>query len=606
MDDDPRPARLEPHQWVRSARPEALPTRRDRPGAGRGVRMGWGVFLACWAMAGVLALALGRDANHDLRQYHYHNAWALLEGRWALDLAPAGPHSFLHPGLDLLFYLLTRTPLNGWPRVLAVLQAGYAGVLAFLVLAVANLVCRGDARRATAGTALVAIFGLTGAATLPEVGLTQNDIPVACLVIGALLALLLSAADDDTGHARRPARLRLLAGALGGAAVGLKLTAIVFPPALALAAAVAARPGAASRVRAVALLALGGLAGCTLVYGPWGWFLWDRFGNPFGPFFNEVFRSPWFPPWTPRETRFLPETLGKALIYPLLWAGPWAQPETHSVAEAPIRDPRFALGLGALLVVAGFRVWRRLLWPRGWSGHRTQDRIAWAVLGFVFAGYGAWLSANSYIRYAIPIEALLGIPVWLAARTLLSRPPSGRAKVGMEGIRRRGAALCVGTALATCALVTQYPQWAREPFFWPAEPRGTAAVAATPDPLPQGSLVVIVGGFVSFLAPFLDGPGVRFVGATRWAANGNPYYTDDWTGAAGIGPHRFGTEVLQVLRTHPGPVFVLLEDPDPDSLEDYFGLDPNLVRAFGIRFDRASCGWVPNNLTYLSYLCRWR
>ena len=51
--------------------------------------MGWGVFLACWAAAAAVALALGRDANHDLRHYHYHNAWALLEGRWAFDLAPA-------------------------------------------------------------------------------------------------------------------------------------------------------------------------------------------------------------------------------------------------------------------------------------------------------------------------------------------------------------------------------------------------------------------------------------------------------------------------------------------------------------------------------------
>ena len=59
--------------------------------------------------------------------------------------------------------------------------------------------------------------------------------------------------------------------------------------------------------------------------------------------------------------------------------------------------------------------------------------------------------------------------------------------------------------------------------------------------------------------------------------------------------------------SHPGPGHVLLEDPDPDpNGEDYFGLDPHLVRAFGIRFDRASCGQVPNNITGRSYMCRWR
>ena len=52
---------------------------------------------------------------------------------------------------------------------------------------------------------------------------------------------------------------------------------------------------------------------------------------------------------------------------------------------------------------------------------------------------------------------------------------------------------------------------------------------------------------------------------------------------------------------------MLLEDPDPDpNGRDYFGLDPQLVRAFGIRFDRASCARVPNNITDLGQICRWR
>jgi hypothetical protein len=306
--------------------------------------MGPAVFLACWAVAAVVALLLGRDANHDLRHYHFHNAWALLEGRWALDLVPAGMHGFLHPGLDIPFYLFAQSPLNAWPRVIAVLQAGYAGLLAFLVLALTNLVRHGDARRATATSLVIVAFGVSGAATLPAIGLTKNDLPIACLVIGALLALLVATAHEDKHSAARPKRLQLLAGALGGAAVGLKLTAVVFPPALALAAVLAAPPCASARLRAIGWLALGGLVGFALIYGPWGWFLWQRFDNPFGPFFNEVFRSSWFPLTTPRDTRFLAETLAKALTYPLIWAGRWQQPGTHFVAEMPFRDPRFGLG----------------------------------------------------------------------------------------------------------------------------------------------------------------------------------------------------------------------------------------------------------------------
>jgi hypothetical protein len=558
--------------------------------------MDWRVFLVCWVAAAAVALALGRDANHDLRSYHYHNAWALLAGRWDVDLAPAGPHSFLHPGLDLPYYLLTRSALNGWPRVVAALQAVHAGLLAFLALAVAGLACGGDARRVTIGSALVAAFGLTGSATLPEVGLSKNDLPIACLVVGALLALLLAAGAEDEARPRRASGLRLLAGALGGAALGLKLTAIIFPPALALAAALAARPNAAAMGRAVALLALGGAAGFALVYGPWGWFLWERFGNPFGPFFNEVFRSPWFPPETPRDTRFLPHDLGQALIYPLLWAGP-SEP---IVTEPAIADPRFATGLVSLLVAAGLGAWHR---RRDRNGH-TARRATRAVLAFILVAYLGWLAAYSYLRYAVPIEVLLGIAVWASARAVLL--VQLRAGGHGAGRWRAGAALCVGTALGVCGLATRYPHWSREPFFWAGEPRGTAAVAAARVPLPEGSLVAVASKNVSFLAPFLAGPEVRFVGATRWTASGDVYHTEGWTAATGLGRHRLATETRDLLRSHPGPVFLLLEDPDPDPADARLGLDLDAMRAFGIRFDRASCHWVPNNITEWAYLCRSR
>jgi hypothetical protein len=146
--------------------------------------MNWGVFLACWAVSAAIALVLGRDTNWDLRNYHYYNVYALLEGRWETDLTPAGPHTFLHPGLDIPFYLLTQGPLNAWPRLVSVLQASYAGLLGFLTIAVTNLACHGKAGRVTVTSALAACFGLSGAATLPEIGSTYNDIQVACLVPG--------------------------------------------------------------------------------------------------------------------------------------------------------------------------------------------------------------------------------------------------------------------------------------------------------------------------------------------------------------------------------------------------------------------------------------
>ncbi len=582
-----------------AARTGAAGTTTERA-SGRAAPMGWGVFAACWAAA--VAVALGRDVNLDLRNYHFYNAYALIEGRWAFDLAPAGMHSFLHPGLDLPYYLMTRGPLNAWPWLVTALQAGYFGVLAFLVLAVANLCCHGDARRLTGASLLVALLGLTGAGTLPEAGATQNDVQVGCLVLGALLALLLAAGADDDDARRRATRLRLLAGFLGGAVIALKLTAVVYAPPLAVAAAMAARGDPAGRLRSVALLALGGVLGFALVHGPWGWLLWERFGNPFGPLFNDLFRSPWFQPETPRHTAFLPRDLAQALTYPFLWA----HRSEQLVIEPKMADPRFAVGLSALLIASAAAAWDRLRRPPPtFSAHRDDadraaQRAVWVVMAFVATSYVVWLAAFSILRYAAATEMLLGVPVWAAARGLLD-PQRNRHRM-CTGAWRRGAALCMGAVLGVCAAVTEYPDHSRA-GLGPIRGLG-GTVSAAPVSLPEGSLVVVVGLFVSFLAPFITGHGIRFIGANSWTAGGAWGSTPEWRAAPTLGTHRLATETERLIRSHPGPVFVLLETPDPTEEGERFDL--GAMQAFGIPFDRASCQPVTNTLTPYGQICRSR
>jgi hypothetical protein len=92
---------------------------------------------------------------------------------------------------------------------------------------------------------------------------------------------------------------------------------------------------------------------------------------------------------------------------------------------------------------------------------------------------------------------------------------------------------------------------------------------------------------VSFTAPFLAGPGIRFIGAPH-------------PGEAG--PAAFRTAMAEAVqgaaRSHGGPAFAVVEDPD-----DY---DREVAEAYGIGLDLASCTDLPNNLTTLVRLCRWR
>ena len=134
-------------------------------------------------------------------------------------------------------------------------------------------------------------------------------------------------------------------------------------------------------------------------------------------------------------------------------------------------------------------------------------------------------------------------------------------------------------------MTTTYPAWPRQPFEWEREPRGAAAVAVAPVALPEGSLVVMLWGAVSFVAPFVQGPGVRFVGAAHPV----------WTGSR---KYLYAAQVQHLVRLHRGPGFVLLEEPDNFNWE--------LAQSLGVEFDPASCRAVPNNLTTLVHICRWQ
>jgi hypothetical protein len=134
----------------------------------------------------------------------------------------------------------------------------------------------------------------------------------------------------------------------------------------------------------------------------------------------------------------------------------------------------------------------------------------------VATSYVGWLAAFSILRYSAATEMLLGVPVWAAARGLLNPPQSGDPMPSRAW--RRRAALCVGAVLDVCAAATEYPDHSRADLELIRRLRGM--VSATPVPLPEGSQMVAVGRYVSFLVPFAAGHGVRFVGATPWTAAG--------------------------------------------------------------------------------------
>lgn len=142
------------------------------------------------------------------------------------------------------------------------LPHGVATALAFLLtLRVIPAELPGRAPLALAA----ALFGAAGAAGLPTLATSMDEmLPGSCILAGLLLL---------TGETEATRASTALAGALFGVAAGLKLTAV--PYCVAAAVALLAVPGRPPvRLASVAWFVLGGVAAAAVVGGPWWWVLY--------------------------------------------------------------------------------------------------------------------------------------------------------------------------------------------------------------------------------------------------------------------------------------------------------------------------------------------
>ena len=334
-----------------------------------------------------------------------------------------------------------------------------------------------------------------------------------------------------------PGRLAwVLAGALLGGVTGLKLTAAPYCLALALAAAVAGPVrGAPARL---AWLALGGVLGFALTFAWWGWTVHRLHGSPVFPYFNAWFHSPDAQLQQFADRRFRPAGVIDAVAIPVRLLQTSAR-----YSEVLLRDPRLLLGL----LAGAWLAWR----------HR-RAAATWPLAAFFTTGLALWAGMYGIYRYVLPLELLACLFVVLAIDGL----PRGRLVV---------------LALATLAIFnyTVQPDWGRIGFGprfvdvrWPALPRGSLVVTATWEPVAYAAIglpddIALVSARNNFMFP---------ARCTRLQAR-----------------------VEQLLRTHPGPMY-LLRPPAGDDADRAL-----LVDGYGLELAGA-CGTVGSGLGTLS-LC---
>jgi hypothetical protein len=408
----------------------------------------------------------GEDVNWDWQNYHEYNVWAVLNGRYAIDALPAGFQTYFNPTVYFpVYYLRHLLPL---PYGLLILGAVHG-----LNLLLIYFLCRVLLREAATASAIGAsiLIAAVGPMTLSEVGTSFSDILTALPILAGCI-LILSA--NGSHHGRY-----ILAGLLLGAAVGLKLTNVVYALGAAAAVLAAARP-----LTATICLGLGGAVGAVATGGAWGLMLWREMGNPIFPLFNAVFQSKELVPMNIMDWQFLPRGILDALAYPFYW-----MLGDNRSSEYPFRDARFAVAMILILFGIG-----RSLATRAVIFTRRDIQF----LLFFAVSYAAWLGLFSIQRYAIVLELVCAPLIIQLISRCLAGPPGAAAPSASS---MRVNAVMIATALLT-ALWSQPGDWFRRPWSNPYNP-------VVSKQLDQPAAYFLLDKPLSYVAPLLP-PQSRF------------------------------------------------------------------------------------------------
>lgn len=477
-------------------------------------------------LAGAASIATGKDANWDLKNYHWYNAWALLHGRLGFDLAPAQVQTYYNPVGDLPFHFLVHA--LPWPRHVAFWMALPAAVAAFFLLRMLALLWPPRLAR-THGVWLLAAaaIGVTGATGRATIGSTMNEWLCAAFVIAALWIALRALVEGEERHRRAFAAGALLVGC----AAGLKLTYAIF--AVGYLVALATFGPWRERAARLALAGAAMLAGFALFGGYWAWVMWREFGNPVFPYYNHVFHSPWWEDRAFFDTNWGPRSALQWLLFPF-----YIVRQNLLASEVAFRDYRLA-ALQALGVLA--LAWRM---ARG-----APVPVPWRFLAaFTLASYVVWLKLFGIYRYLLPLELLSGPLVVGCLLYVLPRTAWRLAAVGVL------TGLLIGS--------TRPADWGRIPF-------GRAYFENTAPALAPNALVIV--GYVhpyAYEIPF-------FRSDARFVSPANNFLQP---GQANLLARR----IDEVIRTHAGPIYLL-------EMKARLEQDRRTLAFFGLEFAPEPC-----------------
>lgn len=512
---------------------------------------------------GVLSLHLGQDANWDLRNYHYYNVYALLNGRIGFDYAPAHVQTYLNPLLDFPFYFLL-THLT--PKWVGFIMGAIHGINFWLVYLISNQVLRflSNIKKVCLSLACAAA-GIYGAGFISEVGTVFNDSMLSIFLLGSILLTIRWLYQDENSASTLKQLPILLASVLLGIAVGLKLYAAVFGIGMIVALIFSVRTWRA-RILTTVLWSIGAFAGLVISSGYWMFLMWNKFQSPLFPFYNKIFKSPYFEYKNLADHRFLPKDLTQTLFYPFYFA----TTQRH-VSEVFFRDIRYAV-LYIMVVLLISKIIYQLIHKREFnlkSGSMPSDTIISLrfLLPFCVTSYVVWQSMFSIYRYMITLELLVPLLIVLIIFYSFKKGPL--------------RALITASVLIAIIAFAKIPSWGRA--SWKDDFFGVKIPMVEQADYKDNPAVLLSGNHpLAYILPFFP-PNFRFI---QVKGNFN-------------GPRRktkLESEIRALLTKQKAPIYLLADFKDISSANED-------MSAYGLYALERSCRHVISNLEKGIVLC---
>lgn len=289
------------------------------------------IFVVFLLSGGFLSSVLQYEIVWDFMNYHYYNAWAFVHNRFNKDILMAGVNGFFNPLPDVPLYYLIKY-FNDFPALISFLQGLWFGILMYVTYRVIVLYFNTNELAEKVKAFVCFLIALTGNATFFQIGASSNEV---MLAVFYLLSFYILSEEIFVKQSGRKLPF-IMAGFILGAAMGLKLTGVIYCI-VSGAALILFHKKIKNSWQNIAWFTLFGLLGFLLFSGFWMWKLWQEFQNPFFPFANSWFKSEWFVHTDFSDKSFTPQNWKEFLLWPVFLCLTLHREEGHDMFVADFR-----------------------------------------------------------------------------------------------------------------------------------------------------------------------------------------------------------------------------------------------------------------------------